>query len=143
MKAIEERLRVNGQFRSIIVRRRNGKTDMVLCGHHVRDAMVMNGGSVVRAEIVECDDDTAKRAHIADNRTGDLPTFDADALIAQLDGFGYDFTGTGFTVAKADKLMFKGMPELGDASTDDETGDRWGVVIEIGTEQEQAELLSG
>jgi ParB-like chromosome segregation protein Spo0J len=140
--AIAESIRANDQYRSIIVRRRPSKPDMIVCGHHVRDALVMAGQSTVRAEIIETDDDTARRIHIADNRLSDLATFDNAALAAQLEAFDGDFTGTGFDLADAEKLFRGGLPEPGDAETGGDEAGRWGVVVEVETEDEQAELLA-
>ena len=93
-------------------------------------------------QTVETDDDTARRIHIADNRLSDMATFDLGALAAQLEAFGGDYAGTGFTPQQAANLMFKGMPEPGDAPTDDDGEAQFGVVIECDGEEQQAELLA-
>jgi hypothetical protein len=139
---IAESLRANNQYRAIIVWRRPPKPDMILCGHHVRDAVVMNGGTTVRAEIVECDEETARRIHLSDNATSDGATYDDGLLAFQLEPFNGDFTGTGFTAADYEKLLYKGMPPAGDAPTDDDGEAQFGVVVELDSEQEQAELLA-
>ncbi|WP_051854717.1 hypothetical protein [Streptomyces sp. NRRL B-1347] len=59
----------------------------------------------VRTEIITCDDDTARRINLADNRTADLGSYDDRALhelLAALDG---DLTGTAYTDSDVDDLL--------------------------------------
>jgi hypothetical protein len=141
IRVIAESILEHGQYRSLIVRRRAGKPDQLLCGHSTRDALAACRIAVARAEIIDCDDDEARKINAVDNRSQELAEWDMDALAVQLEMFGDDLTGTGFTADDAAKIMFKGMPEPGDAPTDEDGAGAWGVVIECETEDEQVALL--
>lgn len=139
---VRESIREHGQFRPLVVRRRDRKPDQILAGHTTRDALVAERYTTARCEILSCSDDEARAINLVDNRSQELAGWDSEALIAQLDMFGGDFTGVGFTAVDVDKLRLKGMPEPGDASVDeDDEGGMWGVVVEVDSEAEQAELL--
>jgi ParB-like chromosome segregation protein Spo0J len=140
---IRESVEAHGQYRSLVVRRRTGKPDQILCGHGTRDALWAAGHTVARCELVECSDVEASKINVADNKIGDLGAWDTAALVAQLESFGDDFSGTGFSLEDAEKLFRGGMPEPGDADTGDDDGaGQWGVVVEVESEAEQADLLT-
>jgi hypothetical protein len=138
---IAESLGQLGQYRSVIVRQREGKPLMILAGNHTVQAIASNRETVARVEVIECSDDEAKRINVVDNRSAELATWDGAALAAMLTQFNDDYLATGFTAADAQKVMFGGMPEPGDADTGDDGADGWGIVIELDTEEEQAEWL--
>lgn len=126
---ILESLRSNGQYRAIVVREHAGQHTS-LAGNHTVLAIAMHGQGdcgitpkingkehpcglcgntdwdpVARCEIITCDEDTALRINLADNRTSELGTHDDHALallLAELDG---DFTGTGWVDADFDELL--------------------------------------
>lgn len=109
---IAESLAVNGQYRSLVVRRTDSGSHVVLAGNHTLQALGRTGAGNARCEIVRCDDQTAVRINLADNRTGDLGGYDneaLDSLLASLD----DLTGTGYTDADV-AAMASPVPELGD-----------------------------
>jgi len=91
--AIAESLRVNGQYRPIVVNRR---TMEVLAGNHTLRAARKLGWSEIAATLVDVDEERAKRIVLADNRTSDLATYDSEALaellqeLPELSGTGYD-----------------------------------------------------
>lgn len=127
--AILESLRSNGQYRAIVVREHNGKHTS-LAGNHTVLAIALHGRGdcgipakingkerpcglcrntdwdpVARCDIITCDENTALRINLADNRTSELGGHDDHALallLAELDG---DFTGTGYNDADFDGLM--------------------------------------
>ena len=137
---VRESIREHGQYRSLIVRRRDGKPDQILCGHTTRDSLVAERYTTARCEIVECTDGEARKINVVDNRSQEEATWDTDALIVQLEMFGDDFTGTGFTVEQAEKLMF------GSAGRDDrevpEDEPAWQILLDCESEEHQAELLT-
>lgn len=118
---ILESLCRNGQYRSLIVREtEEGLT--VLAGNHTLQAIAAHGPGdcvltlangngyhfpcglcgnqpwepVARCEVVECDDATARRINLADNKTAERGGWDESALAELLDGLD-DFTGTGYS----------------------------------------------
>lgn len=117
--AIAESLFATGQFRPILVQQ---STMEILAGNHTwRGAQKLNDIAtgkegkptwLVRAEgklnrgvvpwptiavvYIDCDDKTAERIVIADNRTSDLGGYDAQVLRELLDDIG-DSTGTGYS----------------------------------------------
>lgn len=93
-----------------------------------------------RCEVIECSDDEAGRINAADNKYGEMPDpetgerYDADLLAELLAGFDGDFGGTGWTADEFDALTDPGtsdpLPDEGDADTDDDLEERWGVIVE-------------
>jgi hypothetical protein len=98
VSAIRESLRVNGQYRPIVVNRGTytGRPSEVLAGNHTLLAARDEGWSEIAACWVDVDDDQAKRIVLADNRTADLGDYDEQALAGLLDGLP-DLEGTGYT----------------------------------------------
>jgi ParB-like chromosome segregation protein Spo0J len=136
-------IRQFGQYKPLVCRAREGKPPMVVAGNHTLMALAATGHATARVELIQCSDDEAKRINIADNRTADLATWDETALAAQLESFGDDYSGIGFTPEQAAKVMYGSMPEPGDADTSGDDGaGSWGVVVEVDTEAEQADLLT-
>jgi hypothetical protein len=104
-----------------------------------------------RCEIIECSDDEAGRINSADNKYGEMPDpetgerYDGDLLAEQLAGFDGDFGGTGWTAEEFEAITAPDtddpLPDPGDADTGDGLGERWGVIVECKTEQQQTRLL--
>ena len=141
VSVIMDSIREFGQYRPLVCRQREGYPPMVLAGNHTLQALAGLRYETARVELIECSDTEASRINVSDNRTGDLATWDDSALAAQLESFGGDYSGIGFDMAAAEKIMFGGMPSPGDAETGDDGDGSWGVVIECDTEDEQAYLL--
>lgn len=127
--AILESLRTNGQYRTIVVREHGGRHTS-LAGNHTVLAIAMHGRGdcgvtvktdggehpcglcgnaewdpVVRCEIITCNETSALRINLADNRTADLGTSDDQSLallLAELDG---DYMGTGWTGTDLDEIL--------------------------------------
>ena len=165
---ILESLRVNGQFRSLIVRH-VGRKNIIMAGNHTAKALVLHGDgqceyearhlgdekspacgvchngwdSRPRCEIYTCDDQTAIRINIADNRISEFSERDPDMVAAQLRELD-DLTGSGYTQNEFDALgsvsMKEIMPEPGDALIE-EMPVGFGVVVECTDEEEQTSLL--
>lgn len=91
--AIRASVDANGVYRPIIVQQSTG---YILAGNHQYRALKGRGDETVPVIFRDVDDATAKRIILADNRTADLGTYDADALLGllqdvpDLDGTGYD-----------------------------------------------------
>jgi ParB-like chromosome segregation protein Spo0J len=127
---ILESLARNGQYRSLVVREHDGGTLTVLAGNHTLQALAAHGPGdcgmttrhgdterpcavcgnepwdpVARCEIVTCDDDTATRINLVDNKSAADGTWDELALASLIEGLDGDTTGTGYDDADIDQLV--------------------------------------
>jgi ParB-like chromosome segregation protein Spo0J len=137
---IMESLRRHGQHKPLIGWQREGKPVQVICGNHTLQALAALKQPTALVLLVECDDqDEAARINVSDNATGDNATWDAILLGDQLEGFGGDFEGLGFSAADLSKYMYDG------ASRDErdvpEDPPSWQTLLDHGDEQNQAEWL--
>ena len=91
--AIAESLKVNGQYKPIVVQESTG---YVLVGNHTLKAARKLGWDFIETVEVDVDDEGAKRIVLADNRTSDASSYDYDLLAEMLksmpsiEGTGYD-----------------------------------------------------
>lgn len=91
--AISESLRVLGQYRPVVVNKRNNQ---ILKGNHTVAAASALGWTDVAVVWVDVDDEQATKIVLADNRTADKATYDNDLLLAtislldSLEGSGFD-----------------------------------------------------
>jgi ParB-like chromosome segregation protein Spo0J len=99
---ISESLRVNGQFRPIVVNRPTGE---ILVGNHTYRAAVALGWPEIAVTYVEVDDAEARRIVLVDNRTSDLGTYDDERLADLLSSVSHDLAGTGYTTDDLDELL--------------------------------------
>ena len=106
LDAIRESLRENGQYRTIVVRH---PSLTILAGHGTAEAAAAEGWKKIRAELVECDDETARRIVLVDNRAPELGGFD-DTLLAELLQSAPSLAGTGYDEEYLDGLL-KGLVE--------------------------------
>lgn len=96
VEAIRASLRRNGQYRSLVVREIPNGPLVVLAGNHTLQALAAEEHVQARCEVVQCDDATARRINLADNKTAELGSYDDDALTQLLDALDGDFDGTGW-----------------------------------------------
>ena len=94
---IRTSLRRNGQYRSLVVREIPDGPLIVLAGNHTMQALTAEGHETARCEVVLCDDATARRINLVDNRTAELGGYDNDALAELLSYLDGDYDGTGYT----------------------------------------------
>lgn len=94
---IKESITKNGQYRSLVVREIKDGPLIVLAGNHTMTAIGELGGSQARCEIIECDDETARRINLVDNRSNDLAEDDDDALADLMRALTEGAEGTGYT----------------------------------------------
>jgi DNA modification methylase len=100
--AIAESLRINGQYRPIVVRK---ETREVLAGNHTLKAATSLGWKTVKATIVEnISDEAAARIVLADNRLNDVASYDNKALAEMLQQLE-TLSGTGYDKAYLDYLL--------------------------------------
>jgi hypothetical protein len=100
---IRESIRTNGQYRSLIVRQTDDALT-ILAGNHTKEALEGEGRSFARCEVIECDDETAKKIVLADNRAADLGDYEQELLRDLLDDLD-DLEGTGYTPDDLDDLF--------------------------------------
>jgi ParB-like chromosome segregation protein Spo0J len=99
-----ESLEENGQYRSLIVRQ-VGTELIVLAGNNTMAALEQRGDESARCEIVTCDDQTALRVNLVDNKSNDEATYDDQArhaLLLLLDG---ELQGTGYEEDEVDAII--------------------------------------
>lgn len=123
-------LKRNGQYRGLVVRAIPDGPLVVLAGNHTMEALKLHGPGAcdytttyqgeerpcgvcqgedwtpsARCDVLICDDDTARRINLVDNRANDAGEYDRDALaelLSYLDEDGYE--GTGYTDAEVRQL---------------------------------------
>jgi len=136
---ILDSLRANGQYKPLNVRRHGG-TLTVLAGNHTYLALLRHeeddragcadwelsndrpcqiciavdkDDPTALSHIIECDDATARRINVVDNRAADVGDYDQQALDAILTTFDGDLVGTGFNPSDAE--LFAALPPAMDA----------------------------
>jgi ParB-like chromosome segregation protein Spo0J len=94
---IAESLRVNGQYRPIVVNAGSltGRRNEVLAGNHTMLAARQLGWAELDVFVVDVDEESARRIVAVDNRSADLGNYDSHLLrdllesLEDLDGTGY------------------------------------------------------
>lgn len=109
---IKESIEKNGQYRSLVVREIKNGPLVVLAGNHTMMAIGDLEGAKARCEIIECDDETARRINLVDNRSNDLAEDDDDALVALMRDLTEGAAGTGYTEKELSAYLRE--PELPD-----------------------------
>ena len=107
LERIVESLERNGQYRPIVVNKRDRS---ILAGNHTFHAAKSLGWNEIAATFVDASDEEARRIVLVDNRTNDLAAYDDEALIGMLDAIreaeGPDgLLGTGFLESELDQLL--------------------------------------
>lgn len=105
VEAIRASLRQHGQYRALIVRLQDDGQLVVLAGNHTLQALAAEGYATARCEIHVCDDSTALRINIADNKIASLGVWDDEALLEQLSLLDGDYTATGWTEGEVVHLL--------------------------------------
>lgn len=101
VKAIAESLRVNKQYRPIVVQK---STNKILAGNHTWQAAKSLGWKELAVTFVDVDDDAAKRIVLADNKTNDLADYDGLILSELLKDLG-DVSGTGYSQSDMQAIL--------------------------------------
>lgn len=132
---ILDSLRANGQYKPLTVRR-HGETLTILAGNHTFLALLRHeeddragcadwelsnnrpcqlcinvdrDDPTALAHLIECDDATATRINLVDNRAADVGDYDREALETLLSTLDDDLVGTGYALSEAD--MFASGPD--------------------------------
>lgn len=106
--AIRDSLRVNAQFKPIVVNTGTytQRPLEVLAGNHTLMAAREEGWEHIAVVTVDVDEDQATRIVASDNRTADLGSYD-DRLLAELLDSLPDLDGTGYDPGDVDELLSK------------------------------------
>ncbi|MER7835346.1 ParB/Srx family N-terminal domain-containing protein [Streptomyces sp. NPDC096040] len=130
VRLILESLRTSGQYRSLIARQLPDGHLVVLAGNHTLQALALHGRGpctasiptfanpdascalcnglpwepTARVEVVECDEETARRINLVDNRAAEKGDWDLDGLVELL-SYLPDLDGTGYTDADVERLI--------------------------------------
>jgi len=123
VEEIRKSIRRHGQYRAIVVRAHDGQ-HTILAGNHTADALVAEGHEAARCELIECDDDEARRINLTDNRLGEIPgpdgvRYDDDALVELLSYLDGDYEGTGWSEEDVSALIDPPGPPGGEGDPDD------------------------
>lgn len=109
VEAIADSLRINGQYRPIVVRK---ETQEILAGNHTWKAAKILGWTHIKVTFVEnITDEQATRIVLADNRHNDLAEYDEQLLaellktLPNLDGTGFDPIYLGDLIAEIDTSL--------------------------------------
>lgn len=94
---IKESIEKNGQYRALVVREIKNGPLIVLAGNHTMMAIKELDGAKARCEVIECDDETARRINLVDNRANDLAEDDEEALADLMRDLTEGAAGTGYT----------------------------------------------
>ena len=100
MESLEE----NGQYRALVVRQTDDAL-VVLAGNNTLDALEAKGELEARCEIITCDDATALRVNLVDNKSNDDSGYDDRARAALLELLDGAVSGTGYTYDEADAIL--------------------------------------
>jgi hypothetical protein len=93
---IRESIAEHGQYRSLVVRHTPEDLLVVLAGNHTMLALGEQGETQARCEIIACDELTAKKINLIDNKASDDGEYDQLALADLLRELEGDYSGTGF-----------------------------------------------
>ncbi|MFF4504802.1 ParB/RepB/Spo0J family partition protein [Streptomyces sp. NPDC001401] len=118
--AIAESLRVNGQYKAIVVNRgtHTGRPNEILAGNHTWAATKELGWEQIAATWVDVNDEDAARIVVVDNRTSDLAGYDSELLADILEDLP-DLGGTGYDQNALDKLLDnRALPDTIDLPSD-------------------------
>jgi ParB-like chromosome segregation protein Spo0J len=125
--AIGESIEANGLYGAIVVHAGSGR---ILAGNHRWRAARDAGIGKLPAIMVDCDEDTARRILLTDNRTAELAAWDDAALVSLLNELAVSaggLAGTGYDEAALAAMINEARfaPADGDQPRLDELQPRW------------------
>lgn len=113
LQLIKDSLEANSQYRPIVAQ---SSTRFILAGNHTWRAAKELGWPEIEVSFVDCDDETAKRIVLVDNRSNDVATYDDSELLRLLQDVS-TFDGTGYAdddlASLLDKLSGPHLPSEG------------------------------
>ena len=144
LAAIRESLDANGWFGAVVAQKSTG---FILAGNHRYRAACQRGAETIPVLWIDCDDQTALRILLADNRTSDLAEYDEawlSELLNELQEQECGLSGTGFDDASLGELLHSLEESLEAEPADDqrdELKERFQILIECASDEEQRNLL--
>jgi ParB-like chromosome segregation protein Spo0J len=104
--AIEESIEENGFYGAVYVQRSSG---LILAGNHKYEAAIREGIREIPCILVDCDDATAERILLSDNRTAELGKTDDSLVLRLLEDRrrAGSLRGTGYDEAFVERLRAK------------------------------------
>ena len=104
VESIRDSIEANGFYGAIVSQKSSGH---ILAGNHRLQAAIASGAERVPVIEIDCDDPTALKILLADNRTNDKASYDNDALVAILESLSSanDLDGTGYNQEDLDTLL--------------------------------------
>lgn len=102
LDAVKDSLRVNGQYRRVVV---NTRDNTVVINWAVVCAAQSLGWKTIKAVKIDVDEATAKKIHASDNRCSELAYYDENVLSDMLTSFQGEFDGTGYSGADVEFLL--------------------------------------
>lgn len=100
IEAIALSLKAHGQYRPIVVQY---GSNYILAGNHTYKAAKKLGWKKIKVTYVDCDEQTARKMVLADNRLTDLATYN-EPLLKNLLSSLPELEGTGFTQSEVESL---------------------------------------
>ena len=100
VKKLAESLTANGQYKPIVVQK---STQQILAGNHLWKAAKELNWTEINVVEIDVNDEQAKKIVAADNRLGELGTYDEQALLDLLEEINLE--GTGYEPADVDDLL--------------------------------------
>jgi ParB-like chromosome segregation protein Spo0J len=117
--AIHESIEANGFYGALVVQRSSAH---VLVGNHRLQAALHAGENELPVIWVDVDDDRARRIMLADNRSGDLASYDESRLVELLEELALGeggLEGTGWDGDELDRLLRDAEPPEGFKEVDE------------------------
>lgn len=100
--AVAESLKEHGQFKPIVMNRRNG---FIAAGHHTWMAARKLGWEEIQVVWIDVDEKQHQKIMLIDNKTSDAGTYDEAVLAEILAGMSDDLVGTGYSPADLQDLI--------------------------------------
>jgi ParB-like chromosome segregation protein Spo0J len=125
--AVAESLREHGQFKPIVVNRRNG---FIAAGHHTWLAARRNGWDEIQVVWIDVDEQKHLKIMLADNKTSDMGTYD-DKVLAEILASMDDISGTGYSPAELQDLVDSIQKDLGEVASATNASDIRGLMDEM------------
>ena len=104
INAIAESLKVNAQYRPLVV---SARTLRVLSGNHTFLAASAMGWDSIAAILLDVDEDQERQIVLADNKLAQRGSYDMDDLTEMLKPFAENPEGTGFSTEDIEEILGK------------------------------------
>lgn len=140
---IKKSLKINGQYRPIVVNKKNNE---ILAGNHTYQAAKELGWEKIAVTWVDVSEEEAQKIVLIDNKSNDDSTYDNQILLDILNDLD-NFDGTGYSIDDYNDLFdsINNQEEnlnLLDEEADPQLGDvEFVVVVNVNSEDDQKKVL--